>query len=291
MTTAKEMQIEGHKLVTLSFNPDTPGSPIILLHGIIASVHFWSPDLLAPYTRYGPCYALSLPGHYPAAFPSNFSQDSLTAEMIAHTLTAAIRQLVGDQPVILVGHSTGGFAALDIAIHAPKVPQGVISISGFAHGLWTGWLGMYQWLARQGWPGQLLFRSLFKLGHIRTMYRATARFYAANPRQLMAYPHFEQMIDSGVTYFRQLALDAMVKYFAVMPNIDVGSLLTRIVVPTLVLTGDCDPIAPPSQSHLIAKQVLSAELAVVREAGHFPFFEKPDEYQLAIDGWLRQHAG
>ncbi len=71
MTQLQELHSEGHKLAALSFNPEQAGCPVILLHGIIASVHFWSPDLVAPFLKLGPCYALSLPGHYPAAFPSS----------------------------------------------------------------------------------------------------------------------------------------------------------------------------------------------------------------------------
>ena len=73
-------------------------------------------------------------------FTLDFLQDSLTVEMIVHVLTAAIRNLVGNQSVILVGHSTGGFAALAIAAHTPEIVRCVVSISGFAQGIWTGML-------------------------------------------------------------------------------------------------------------------------------------------------------
>jgi hypothetical protein len=72
MVTTHEMQIEGHKLVALSFNPNTHGPPIVLLHGITTSVHLWTPDQTSLFVERGPCYALSLPGHYPAAFLDHF---------------------------------------------------------------------------------------------------------------------------------------------------------------------------------------------------------------------------
>ncbi len=40
----------------------------------------------------------------PAAFPPGFRREDLTAEMIARVLTGAIRELVGDQLVMLIGH-------------------------------------------------------------------------------------------------------------------------------------------------------------------------------------------
>jgi pimeloyl-ACP methyl ester carboxylesterase len=144
VTTQHDIQVDGHKLVGLSFNPDTSGTPIVLIHGITASVSFWTPDQLELFAPRGPCYALSLPGHYPATFPSGYGTDDLTAESMAEVMTAALHQLIGHQSAILVGHSTGGFAALDIAVHHPECVAGVISISGFAQGRWSGMLGFNQ---------------------------------------------------------------------------------------------------------------------------------------------------
>ena len=289
MVTTHEMQIEGQKLVALSFNPNTPGTSIILLHGITISVHSWTPDQTSLFTEKGPCYALSLPGHYPAAFPDHFQQESLTAEMMARVLTAAIRQLVGNQPVALVGHSTGGFAALDIAAHAPEVPRCIISVSGFAQGQWAGALKFNQWLVRRGFLGKLFFKMEYKLNRsVRAWHRASLRFYVANPRRLFAYPHLDAVIDSNLPSFRRLDLDAMVQYFAAMPDIDISPLLPRITAPTLVLTGDSDPIVPPAQSHLIAEKTPRADLVVMKGVGHFPPFESPAEYQQVVGEWLHR---
>ena len=164
MYATHKMQVEGHKLVALALNPDTPGQPIILLHGISHSIYVWVTDTI--FLEHGPCYALSLPGHYPAAFPPNFGKEMITPEMIAHALTDAIRQLVGEQPVLLVGHSTGGFAALDTAAHTPEIAQRVISLAGFVQGKWYGLYGMQQWMARHGPIGKLIFEAVAVIGSI-----------------------------------------------------------------------------------------------------------------------------
>jgi len=46
---------------------------------------------------------------------------------------------------------------------------------------------------------------------------------------------------------------------------------------------------PPAQSRLIARQVASADLGIVKKAGHFPFYENPTGYQTALESWLEQH--
>ena len=156
--SVQTLAIDGHTLAVVSFPSEADGPPIFLLHGITASVHFWTSELIAPFTAHGPCYALSLPGHYPAAFPRDFSESTLDAELIAKLLIEAVRGVHDDGPVVLVGHSTGGFAALDIAAHAPELAQAVISISGFANGTWTGALGLNQKLTRAGRWGRQLFK-------------------------------------------------------------------------------------------------------------------------------------
>jgi len=212
--------------------------------------------------------------------------------MIAEVLTAAIHKLLGNQPVILVGHSTGGFAALAIAAYTPKIARCVISISGFAQGKWIGALGVYQKLIRLGFPGKILF----KLAYIsirlpRPLFRASLRFYAADSCRLFAYPHLDAIIDKALPYYRQLNLNAMGQYFAVMPDIDISSWLPRITAPTLVLCGENDSTVPPAQSHLIAGKVPNASLEVIKGVGHTLMLEDHIEYQRIVGEWLHKYIG
>ena len=97
-------------MVGVSLNPaETPGQPVILVHGIGSSIHFWGEDQTQAFRELGPCYALSLPGHYPAVFPRRFREAQLTATLIAELTVKTIRMLVGDRPVTLGGMSTGGY--------------------------------------------------------------------------------------------------------------------------------------------------------------------------------------
>jgi pimeloyl-ACP methyl ester carboxylesterase len=285
--TLHEMQIEGHKLAALSFNPDTPGTPIILVHGITSSIASFSLRDLSLLIPRGPCYSLSLPGHYPAAFPAGFRREELTAETIARLLIAAICELVGERPVALVGHSTGGFACLDIAAHRPDLAHWVISIAGFAHGRWGGALGLNQTMVRCGVVGRRMFKLVYQVNRSSPgMHRAMLCLYVANPRALYSYPHLDAGIAGYLPYFKQLDLDAMVDYFTVMPGVDISPLLPRITAPVLALTGDSDPIVPPSHAKLIAGAVCQGDLVVVDRAGHLLFWENPDPYNHALEEWL-----
>lgn len=282
-----QVQIEGQTLVAQALNPTAPGRPIILIHGITASINFWGADQYPIFCDYGPTYLLSLPGHYPATFPPDLLPPAITPTMIGRVLTGAIHHVVGKQPVTLVGHSTGGFSALLIAAQSPAWVKSVVSISGFAQGRWTGALGLNQRLARWGTAGALLFHTGFAASRLnRTIFRAFWRVHLANGRPLSHYEHLEPLIDQFYPDYRRLDLKAMFKYFRVMPHLDITPQLPHITASTLALCGDQDPTVPSTQARLIAAHVPQAELAVIRGGGHFLFMEKPDQYERILRDWL-----
>lgn len=250
-------------------------------------MRFWSSDQVDVFQAHGSCYALSLPGHYPAIFPKGFRQEMITTEMMTSVLTEAIRQLVGDRPVTLVGMSTGGFAALAIAASYPQLARRVISVSGFAQGKWTGPLGQFQWLARHGPIGQALFKLVYPMGRVSPdMFLRLWNIYAADSRALYAYPGLKACVGGSYQDFIRLDVNAMIQYFSVMPEIDISPILPRITAPTLAMAGDRDPIVPPAQARLIAGKISGAELAMIAGAGHMLFAERPAEYRRVLGEWL-----
>jgi pimeloyl-ACP methyl ester carboxylesterase len=283
----RRLQVEGHELAVLALNPASAGEPIVLLHGIGGSIRFWSSDQAEVFQTHGPCYALSLPGHYPARFPTGMCKEMITPDMMANVLAEAIRQLVSSRPVTLVGMSTGGLAALAMAALRPGIVRRVISVSGFAQGNWTGALGQFQWLARHGPIGQALFKLVYPMGRVSpSVFMRVWNVYAADSRALYAYPGLKVCVWGCYQDFRRLDLDAMIQYFSVMPEIDISPILPRIATPTLVMAGDRDPIVPPAQARLIAEKIPGAELAMIAGAGHMLFAERPAEYRRVLGEWL-----
>lgn len=279
--------IEGHTLAALPLNPGAAGEPLILVYGITGSIATWQVNPMPCLLEQGPCYALSLPGHYPASFPPGFQREQLTAETLARIMAEAIRRLASERPVTLIGHSTGGFAILNIAARYPELARRVVSTAGFAHGRWTGFLGFYQRLVRTGALGTSLPKSVFKLaGASPKIVKAVMRVYAADGFALYANPDTAEALNCTLFNYQHLDLDAMAQYFTVMPDIDITSLLSQIQAPTLVIAGDRDPTVPPDESRAIASLVPKAELAIIQGAGHLSFLERPLEYQATLSTWL-----
>jgi 3-oxoadipate enol-lactonase len=277
------IRYKGHKLVALFLNPENSHrEPIILLHGITSSMRFWIVD--NPFIEFGACYSLSLPGHYPATCIYNFS-----IENFVDILTESIYRLVGNQPVTLVGHSTGAFAALAIAAHTPNMVRRIICISGFAQGKWIGLLGLNQWLADFGVLGRILFKVGFRGSRInRTIFRQVLQAHIFNTESVFSYPYFETFVDISFRDYKKLDLNTMLHYFKTFPKINITFLLPRITASTLVLTGDNDPTVPTTQAYLISKKVPRATLEIISNSGHLPFMENSIEYREKITAWLKQ---
>ena len=281
--TEKTFEINGHRIVALEYNPQIDSIPIICVHGITVSVGFWQYCQTPIINEQFRWYSLSLPGHYPADFPANLTD--ISAQMVADVLAEAIRELCGDQKPWLVGHSTGGFASLAVASHYPDLVAGVMSLSGFAHGKWTGGLGMMQPVARYLPP---LYKFWYGVNQrYLAINRPLWRIYAKDAGA-MYHNLTPQVIEPLHSSFAKLNLDHMVKYFAQMPDIDITDKLSNITVPTLALTGTHDPIVPPKQAEVIAQHVPDSTLKTIDGSGHLPMFERPEAYHQCITEWVNQ---
>lgn len=289
MTTPYTFEIDGHTMAALSFNEHLAGTPVIFIHGIMSSVNFWVAGQTPIFAERMPWHSLSLPGHYPAAFAPDFLREHLTPELIARLTAGAVRHLVGDRPALLVGHSTGGFAALAVAAYAPDCVQGVISISGFASGRWTGALGLLESLAGMGSVGESLFKANVRLTTASpAIYHASLRAYAADPRALYRNEALPATLERIYPDAARLDLGAMAHYFNRMPQMDITDWLPKIQCPVLALCGDRDPIVPPAASSVIAQDTPQGQLVLIAGAGHLPMAERAGEYTRIITDWVTQ---
>src|SRR5574341_758990 len=291
MSTSNEIEVEGHHLVALALNPEAAGEPIVFLHAFVTSVSLWSQLDMDFLREHGPCYSLSLPGHYPATFPPNFDARLLTADMIARVLTATIHQLLGDNArVTLIGISLGGFAALDIAANSPDSVSRLICISGLAHPKTSPswllrWLG---WLARQGVVGRAICKSMWKAGRSPRGYSNSWRAMGASPSAFDAYTDQKASLEGMRADFVQLDLDSMIDWMRALYDVDISPILPRITAPTLSLAGDSDPFVPPEQARLIAERVRNAELVLFKGGVHLLPLQRPAEFRRVVEEWLRK---
>jgi NAD+ synthase len=119
--------IAARKPRVLNYVTDGEGPPVILLHGMSASLADWwrlMPLLVSAGYR---AIAVDLLGHGDSAKPQNPQQYSI--QTVYKALEDWIDELGLDSPFYLVGHSLGGYMSLTYALHHPDRVQAMVLIN------------------------------------------------------------------------------------------------------------------------------------------------------------------
>ncbi|MEM8859916.1 MAG: alpha/beta hydrolase [Chloroflexota bacterium] len=281
------LEVSGHQIAAILHNPEVDSLPVAFIHGITSSNQFWSVGQF-DWMQDRKWVALGLPGHFPSKFPDDFVSTDLTGELVGQLLWEALDQLIGEQPVIIGGHSTGGFAAVVMASQRPNQVKGLFSLSGFVSGKWIGPLGLLQRFSRAGLLGRFLFRANFRLlATSEKLFLFGIRFYAENVKGLYDCPTLRPTIKLSYPDYQKLSRNAMLSWFSRMPDIDMHACLDQITAPSLVLHGREDPIVPFSQGKLIADKIPNAKSYFLDHCGHVPMCEQKAKYEEALGGWLQ----
>jgi len=105
------------------------GAPVILTHGLAASLHDWD-DLLPELSAAGYAgYALDLFGHGESHKPVNHHE--YTFDAVFDHFSAWIDSLQLTQPLILIGHSLGGGLSLQYALRHPERVRALVLVNPF----------------------------------------------------------------------------------------------------------------------------------------------------------------
>ena len=66
--------------------------------------------------------------------------------------------------------------------------------------------------------------------------------------------------------------------------------LRTLTVPTLWITGDEDIVYPPFLSDILAKMMPNARVTQIARCGHSAYFERPAEFNKAVDEFLERES-
>ena len=176
-------------------------------------------------------------------------------------------EVLGIEKPILFGHSFGGMVALGVAIrHRDLLGKLIISNS-----------------AAKFRPDRAL-EMFERLGGAEA--RAVAAEYFAGPSEerferfmAVCYPLYGTVPPDPEVRARIVARPAVgVHFFSdEITTFDWFPELARIACPTLLLSGELDPITPVACSEELAAAIPHARLEVFAAAGHAPFRDRPAE--------------
>ena len=279
----RHLNIKGHELVVYEYNADKNNIPLIFIHGITGNIGFWQGAQI-PLMEQAHWFSLSLPGHYPAKMAGDFQPEDLTAEMIAEVMSEAVSQLTAGKAAILVGHSTGGFAALCVAYHRPELVKSLVLVDGFAVGKWYGTFYPAQLIAQLGNTAFWLYWKSFTFAAF--AFRIAYMMLGSNWQALNASSAFQNSARDSYPNTHKLDIRAMWMFFKRMPKIDIRAWLPQIKVPVTIIHGKRDSIIPPKHAEEMQKLLPNQSFHWIDDSGHIPMFENTVAYNAALTSAL-----
>lgn len=248
-----------------SFIDAGEGQTILFVHGFPLSRAIWQPQIEALVKNYR-VIAPDLRGHGESSAPAGvYSMDGFAEDLQA---------LIAERkcgPVVLVGHSMGGY--LSFAFYR-KYPQSVRALILFCTRA-----------TADSEEGKIVRENLAQRaereGPVAVAEQMLPKMLAASAAaRLDLVEQVRQIILSTSLNGLTGSLRGMAARSSSV------ELLPQINVPTLVVAGEHDAIIPTAESTALAAAIPHAELAVIPEAGHLASLENPDAVIATLRAFL-----
>jgi len=248
------------------------GTPLLLVHGFPLDHSMWSGQLEGLSSE----YRVIAPDLRGFGASGGEGEPIMRMEQLADDLARLLESMKIDEPVIFCGLSMGGYVAWQFwARHRSRLAQLILCDTRAAADTAEASRNRMEMAERVLSEGveivaDSMLPKLFAPATIAEpsdVVEATSRVMRNASRQTVA---------------------AALRGMAERP--DFTPLLPQIDVPTLVICGEKDEIATPTEMQSIARAITTAEYVEVLGAGHMAPLEKPQTVNEAILRFLAPHA-
>ena len=246
--------------VNLSYEVAGQGEQIVFLHGYTGSSQDWANQVPVLSPRYS-VVALDQRGHGKSAAPSR--EEEYSMRIFVNDVFSLLRML-NIEKCCLVGHSLGGFIALEFALEHPGMLAALVLVDTSS--------GEFE-----RFPNYAELRQkLDELARSQGMEAAFEYDAANNPQRIERFqknPEIRELIRRKML---RLSVDGYIYIPKAIEKWEpVTSRLSEIKVPTLIYRGDEDtPFLMATQ--ILKDGIADAELVTIKGAGHFPHEESPE---------------
>ena len=191
----------------------------------------------------------------------------------------ALRRRLGADRAWLLGHSYGGFVALQCALERPETLHGIVLCDSDSKR--PSGESMAAELARLGADLEQVMGAFS--APVETHDDLVAFFGVLGPFYLPHSPADRAGSLMADLIFRP---EGSAGGDRALGDWDVSGRLGEVAVPTLAISGVDDFMFPPAVTHALGAGVPGAEVVVLDEAGHLPFVEQQDAFLDAVRGFV-----
>lgn len=257
--------------------PPTPSlPPIVFIHGASGNLRDQETAFRKSLEGRAELLFVDRPGH-------GYSERGGPENGFPDGQAAAISRLMetkGIERAIIVGHSFGGATAASFAVFHPEKAAGLLFLAPATHP-WPGGVDWHYNLAAMPYLGWWFTRLLSLPAGMVLLDKATKSVFSPNRRR-------ESYIEEGAPAlvlrpenFRDNAIDVANLHDYVTR---ISRRYTEIKAPTVIITGDSDPIVLEEiHSEGLARDIAGSELVMVHGLGHKPDYVVTDVAVAAIE--------
>jgi len=190
-------------------------------------------------------------------------------ERVSAALALLIESL-GGEPVVLVGHSMGGLIAQETYVRHPRLVKALVlcfTSPAFAGG-------------SSEFTKQFLAARIGPLDQGKSMADIAAKLIPT----MGSNSKLAEKIMAGVPP------DTYRKAVHLLTTFDRRKELAAIKVPTLLVAGSEDKVAPPSMMEKMALKIPGAEYSLMPNCGHLGPMDQPEAFNAILLGFLQRHG-
>ena len=261
---------------TVNFVQAGTGTPVLLIHGLAASLHDWDaliPELVA---RKYSGYALDLLGHGESAKPQQI--DFYTSDSVFAHLSDWIDTLNLNEPVILIGHSLGGYLSLQYTLKCPERVRALVLVNPF--------------YTQSQLP--LMLRFFLRRPLLNSIVIKGTPYWLFRLLVDVSSLHFGNSSESWHSLPETVRVQTALDYKRAAPGIyniprtihDLTQNLPRLTQPTLVIWGAHDQTINPKTFPLLVESLPNARAEVMPACGHVPHQCHAQEFNRKVFDFL-----
>lgn len=261
------------------------GGPLLIMHGGLGLDHSYFRPWLDALGDAAKLIYYDHRGNGRSARPESF-------EGVTHNTwvddAEALREYLGFENLILFGHSYGGYLAQEYALRYASHLAGLVlcctaPASDFADAIVAN-------LQSRATPEQF-----------QTVITALSAPIEDDDTLARVWLHALSLYFQSYDPVLGAAMLAKIHYsaaafnhsfFACQPRFNTLGRLGEISIPTLIIAGCDDWVAPPAQgAERLHAAITDSELVIFEGSGHFPFIEERDRFVSVFAAWLARLTG